>query len=199
MFFNRRTWSDEDERLHLVGCRTYMFARPVPLKQNPKVSRGVEAPRGRSRRLMSLSCGDVPYRLTTDFGAQPTCRSSRARDHRRRTSRTKRARRSRSSDASDALLLLSSQTSRQNGASKSREQTRARRRSLFSYDETVTFSGRHIRQLRADPIPRRGVRRPAERHVLILVRREKGTYYPRFDAALLGNGAETLSFCFLST
>ena len=36
----------EDERLHLVGCRTYMFARPVPLKRNPKASRGVEAPRG---------------------------------------------------------------------------------------------------------------------------------------------------------
>ena len=49
-----------------------MFARPVPLKQNPKVSRGVEAPRGRSRRLMSLSCGDVPYRSMTDFGAKLT-------------------------------------------------------------------------------------------------------------------------------
>ena len=112
MLSKRRMSSDEDERLHLVGCRTYMFARPVPLKQNPKVSRGVEAPRGRSRRLMSLSCGDVPYRSTTDFGAKPTCRSSRARITRRRASRIKQTRRSRSSDASDALLLLSSQVSR---------------------------------------------------------------------------------------
>jgi hypothetical protein len=63
-----------EKRLHLVGCRTDMFARPVPLKQNPKVSRGVEAPRGRSRRLMSLSCGDVPYRSMTDFGAKRTFR-----------------------------------------------------------------------------------------------------------------------------
>ena len=49
-----------------------MFARPVPLKRNPKASRGVEAPWGRSRRLMSLSCGDVPYRSMTDFGAKLT-------------------------------------------------------------------------------------------------------------------------------
>ena len=54
-----------------------MFARPVPLKQNPKVSRGVEAPRGRSRRLMSLSCGDVPYRSMTDFGAKLAKRTFR--------------------------------------------------------------------------------------------------------------------------
>ena len=56
--------------------------------------------------------------------------------------------------------------------------------------------GRHIRQLRADFIPRRGVRRPVERNVLILVRREKGTYYPRFGAATLGNGAATCLFVF---
>ena len=35
-----------------------------------------------------------------------------------------------------------------------------------------------------------------ERNVLILVRREKGTYYPRFGAATLGNGAETCLFVF---
>ena len=61
-----------------------MFARPVPLKQNPKVSRGVEAPRGRSRRLMSLSCGDVPYRSMTDFGAKLTSFGLRESETRRR-------------------------------------------------------------------------------------------------------------------
>jgi hypothetical protein len=62
-----------------------MFARPVPLKQNPKVSRGVEAPRGRSRRLMSLSCGDVPYRSMTDFGAKLTSFGLRESETRRRS------------------------------------------------------------------------------------------------------------------
>ena len=78
----------EDERLHLVGCRTYMFARPVPLKRNSKASRGVEAPRGRSRRLMSLSCGDVQYRSMTDFGAKLTRRERSSRFERSSRKRT---------------------------------------------------------------------------------------------------------------
>ena len=63
-------------------------------------------------------------------------------------------------------------------------------RARVSRDEKKS-PGRLIRQLRAGSIPRRGVRRPAERNALILVRREKRTYYPRFGAASLGNGAET--------
>ena len=97
--------------------------------------------------------------------------------------------------------LLSSQNHCYEKRCVSRGSTRA---SLFFVFVTIPKGqkapGRHIRQLRADFIPRRGVRRPVERNVLILVRREKGTYYPRFGAATLGNGAETLFsfFCFFS-
>ena len=66
------------------------------------------------------------------------------------------------------------------------------------FSATEKSPGRLIRQLRAGSIPRRGVRRPAERNVLILVRREKRTYYPRFGAASLGNGAETRTLVFWS-
>lgn len=93
--------------------------------------------------------------------------------------------------------LLSSQNHYYEKRCVSRGSTRA---SLFFVFVTIPKGqkapGRHIRQLRADFIPRRGVRRPVERNVLILVRREKGTYYPRFGAATLGNGAETCLFVF---
>ena len=157
-----------------------MFARPVPLKQNPKVSRGVEAPRGRSRRLMSLSCGDVPYRSMTDFGAKLT---SFGRSRRRNPKKI-------SSDARPSFPrpFFSSRRRKINGAS----------RVCSRFSATEKSPGRLIRQLRAGSIPRRGVRRPAERNVLILVRREKRTYYPRFGAASLGNGAETRTLVFWS-
>lgn len=61
----------------------------------------------------------------------------------------------------------------------------------------LTRTGPTIRQLPADSIPQRGVRRPTHPHVSILVRREVLTYYLCFNAASLGNGANTLSFLFL--
>ena len=178
-----------------------MFARPVPLKRNPKASRGVEAPRG------PVAPADVAIvrRCSISFHD-----GFRRKAH---TSRTVVAFRALFTKANAVLAispnrlgapltrvlppLLSSQNHYYEKRCVSRGSTRA---SLFFVFVTIPKGqkapGRHIRQLRADFIPRRGVRRPVERNVLILVRREKGTYYPRFGAATLGNGAETCLFVF---
>jgi hypothetical protein len=116
----------------------------------------------------------------TDFGAKLT-RLGRSR---------KRNPKKISSDARPSFPrpFFSSRRRKINGAS----------RVCARFSATEKSPGRLIRQLRAGSIPRRGVRRPAERNVLILVRREKRTYYPRFGAASLGNGAETRTLVFWS-